>query len=198
MADEFPNFFFNSSLSSQEIRYGSGETKFLIYLTEIQPGESPRDAVLNNNIPFMTILEGAPLNIATYPLSQPALKEEVLYGWRIAMRLRGPQDRLLYSEPLYFRYSKNPLLIPEDPLQTNKPIAGFVSLGDDYTRRLLAALKIILGDHYEIFLASLGNRVPVKGQIRWNGQPYSLEQLEKLAKTFAKRNNSLTRVRFRQ
>ena len=114
------------------------------------------------------------------------------------MRLRGPVDRWVPSNPMVFRFSHNPNVIVKDPLDAFKEVPNFISVGDDYTKRLLAALKIILEENYEIFVASLGNRVPVKGQIRWNGQPYSLEQLEKLAQTFSRKNNTLTRMRFRQ
>ncbi len=198
ISEEYPNFYFNSSLVSSDIHYATGEVKFIIYLTEILEGESPYDAINNSSIPFITIREGEPAAAATYPLSKPPLKEGALYGWRIAMRLRGPQDKWIYSYPLFFRYVNNPTITTEDPFDPLKQVENFVSVGDDYNKRLFAALKIILEDNYEIFVASIGNRIPVKGQIRWNGQPYTLEQLEKLAQSFSRQNNSLTKMRLRQ
>ncbi len=196
--EQFPIFHFSSKLTSSDIKYESGETKFVIYLAEIQDGESAIDVLNDAFVPFITISEGEPTASVPYPLNKPPLKQGAKYGWKIAMRLRGPQERWVHSDPLFFQVAKNdPNLILRDVFTTNKEVEGFAAVGDNYSKRLMAALKIILEENYPIFIATLGNKVPIKGQIRWNGQPYSLEQLEKLARSFAKKNNTLTRMRFR-
>ena len=73
---------------------------------------------------------------------------------------------------------------------------GQIKYGDDYSKRVMAALKIILGDNFEIFDLSRAGKIPAKGQIRLNGHPYSLEDLERLAREFHQSRHSVTRLRF--
>jgi hypothetical protein len=196
--DQLPIFHFNSRLASSGIKYKTGDVKFAIYLVELRDGESAMDIIENASVPLLAIREGEPATSAPYPLDKPPLKPGATYGWKIGMRLRGLVDRWVYSDPLFFRVVDNSSnLITRDVFPANKEVEGFVAVGDNYSKRLLAALKIILEDNYHVFIATLGDKAPIKGQIRWNGQPYSLEQLEKLARSFVKKNHTLTRMRFR-
>jgi len=86
--------------------------------------------------------------------------------------------------------------IPAPEVGDIRTLAEQIKYGDDYGKRVMAALKIILGDNFEIFDQSRNGKIPAKGQIRLNGHPYTLEELERLARDFHQARLSVTRLRF--
>jgi hypothetical protein len=121
--------------------------------------------------------------------------------WRARAVLRGPTTSYLYSNALYFKV--DPRLeggsgaeMPASELTDLRTFEQQIKFGDDYAKRVLAALKIILGENFEVFDLSRAGKLPAKGQIRLNGHPYTLEELERLAREFHQSKHSPTRLRF--
>jgi hypothetical protein len=134
-----------------------------------------------------------------YPANQPQLQPGMTYVWRARAVLRGPTSDYLYSDPLYFKVDERlegGSSIPRSELSELTTVEQQIKYGDDYSKRVMAALKIILGDNFEIFDLSRAGKIPAKGQIRLNGHPYSLEELERLAREFHQSRHSVTRLRF--
>ncbi len=183
--------------NNQEFIYPPGEPKMRIYLYTVPAGTNPVDALQGMEFAQFPVPNQYPI---TYPAGLPQLTPGQTYVWRARATLRGPADEYLYSNALYFRV--DPLLdnsgAPPSPdaLSDLTNFAQQVQYGDDYVKRVMAALKIILGDNYDIFDVSRANKIPAKGQIRLNGQPYSLEELEALAREFQQSSHSVTRIRF--
>jgi hypothetical protein len=189
-----PAFMISSNLFSTEIDYG-GQAKFTIFVYEVMEGEVPVDAL--NGVPFAQfdiVHEQPPV---PYPASGTMLVPGHSYIWFVRAHLRGPTYTYLDSKPLYFRVAEQTVGGLEQ-LEQQKSIDNFILFADDYERRLYAALKIIMRENYELFISGLQESAfkPVKGHIRWNGQPFTLEELEELAKKFREEKCTLTRVRF--
>ncbi len=183
-------------LDSREYGYPPGEPKIEIFLYELPEGQAPADVF--NSIEYARF----PVDDAAatpYPFGMPRLIPGRTYVWRARANLRGPSSTVLYSNALYFRLDERlsgsippaSQIAPEftSPLQTR--------FTDDYEGRVMAALKAILGEHFEMFELSRTGKLPAKGQIRLNGRPYSLEELEALAKEFHRGRNNLSRLRYR-
>jgi hypothetical protein len=178
--------------------YPPGEPKIEIFVYELLEGENPKDAVEGMEFAKFGLFEESPI---AYPAGQPRLEPGRTYVWRARANLRGPTTDYLYSNPLYFRV--DPRLeggssseIPASELNDLRVVEQQIKFGDDYAKRVMAALKIILGENFEIFDLSRAGKLPAKGQIRLNGHPYSLEELERLAREFHQSKHSLTRLRF--
>ncbi|MCD6025284.1 MAG: hypothetical protein K0Q91_2200, partial [Fibrobacteria bacterium] len=135
-----------------------------------------------------------------YPADQPSLVPGCTYVWRARALLRGPQSRYSYSNGLQFRV--DPALdnttaeAPPGALSDPPVLPGQARYGETYSRRVLAALKIILGPGYDAVLGARRDQVPAQGLVRLNGRPYSLEELESLARQFASGRQRVTRIRF--
>jgi hypothetical protein len=122
------------------------------------------------------------------------------YAWRVRALLRGPESRYAHSNGLWFRVdprlddatggeSREILTPPMD-------IPQQVRFGDDYEKRVLSALKLILGPNHDLVAGPGADKVPAQGLIRLNGQPYSLEELEQLARRFHSGRLRVTRLKF--
>ncbi len=182
--------------NSNEFDYPPGESKIEIFLYELPPGVLPSDAMDGIEYAKFGVNNESPI---AYPPNQPHLQPGVKYIWRARALLRGPTSDYLYSNPLYFKVDERlegGSSVPPSELTDLKSIEEQVKFGDDYSKRVMAALKIILGDNFEIFDLSRAGKIPAKGQIRLNGHPYSLEELESLAREFHQSRHSLTRLRF--
>jgi hypothetical protein len=185
-------------LNDQVFEYAPGESRLEVFLYELEEGQDPRDAFRG--------LEYARFSAdrfpVVYPADQPGLIPGRRYAWRVRALLRGPESRYNYSNGLHFLV--DPRLdnqagggdassILSDP----KSGPGQVRYGDDYPTRVMAALKIILGPgSHEVVTAGESKLIPAEGLIRLNGQPYSLEDLEKLAREFGASRYRATRVKF--
>lgn len=184
--------------NSKEFEYPPGEPKIEIFIFELLDGESPKDAVEGLEFAKFGLFEESP---TAYPSNQPRLQPGRTYVWRARAILRGPTTDYLYSNPLYFKV--DPRLdggssgeMPASELNDMRAIEQQIKFGDDYAKRVMAALKIILGENFEIFDLSRAGKVPAKGSIRLNGHPYTLEELERLAREFHQSKHSITRLRF--
>jgi hypothetical protein len=193
----FPVFQISSDLfNDKAFEYAPGESRLEIFLHELREGQNPKDAFRG--------LEHARFPADRFPVAYsadlPALIPGRRYAWRARALLRGPESRYSYSNGLYFQV---------DPRLDNASAEGSPSLlsdpadipqqvrhGDDYGKRVLAALKIILGPHYDLVEGPGRDKVPAEGLIRLNGQPYSLEELEKLAREFRGSRQRLTNLKF--
>ncbi len=176
--------------------YPPDQSKIEIFLYELPSGVSPSDAMDGLEFAKFGIKNESP---TPYPPDQPRLEPGVKYIWRARALLRGPTSDYLYSNPLYFKVDERlegGSSIPPSEITDLKSLEQQIKYGDDYSKRVMAALKIILGDNFEIFEMSRTGKVPAKGQIRLNGHPYSLEELERLAREFHQTRHSLTRLRF--
>ncbi len=183
---------FNSSVFD----YPPDQSKIEIFIYEIPNGIRPQDAMDGLEFAKFGVSNESPV---VYPANQPRLEPGVTYAWRARALLRGPTSDYLYSNPLYFKVDERlegGATIPSSELSDLTSVQGQIKYGDDYSKRVMAALKIILGDNFEIFDVSRGGKIPAKGQIRLNGHPYSLEELERLAREFHQSQHSLTRLRF--
>ncbi len=183
--------------NNQEFIYAPGEDKMQIFLYQLDAGQSPTDAMQGMEFAKFPVPNQYPV---AYPAGLPRLTPGKTYVWRARALLRGPDAEYRYSNALYF--TVDPLLdgggSPQPPsiLTDLKAFEQQVKYGDDYVKRVMAALKIILGENYEVFDLSRANKIPAKGQIRLNGRPYSLEELERLAREFHQSHHSVTRLRF--
>jgi hypothetical protein len=183
---------FNANVFS----YPPGESKIEVFLYELPSGVLPSDALDGLEYAKFGIDKDSP---TPYPPNQPRLQPGVKYVWRARALLRGPTSDYLYSNPLYFKLDERlegGSSIPPSEISDLKSMDQQVKFGDDYSKRVMAALKIILTDNYEIFELSRNGKIPAKGQIRLNGHPYSLDELERLAREFHQSRHSLTRLRF--
>ena len=183
--------------NSKEFQYPAGEPKIEIFLYELLPGETPSDALQGMEFARIPMFDKSPV---AYPPNLPRLNPGKTYVWRARVNLRGPTADFLYSNALYFMVDQR-LEGGSSPVATSEisdvqTIEQQVKYGEDYSKRVMAALKLILGENFEIFDQSRSGKVPSKGQIRLNGHPYSLEELERLAREFYQGRHSLTRVRF--
>ncbi len=206
-----PTFIITSDLYGEEFDYGP-DPKFTLFIYEVVPGERSVEALSGVELLSFDVFgkegKGNSSIPAPYPSYAPLLEAGKTYVWRVRANLRGPSVDYMYSNALQFKVStllgggdaglERPGLATDVPnfVSEKKHIDGFLSSTDDYNKRLMAALKIILGENYDIFVSSLGDKAPIKGHIRWNGQPFSLEQIEKLAKEFLKDKHTLTRLHF--
>ncbi len=192
-----PTFRIASELfNNQEFTYPTGEAKMEIFLYQVDPGESPKDALDGMEFAKFPVYDENPV---IYPPGQPLLEPGRTYAWRARANLRGPTLEHLWSNTLAFKVDA--LLgggSPEVPhtIGDLRNFANQVKYGDDYTKRVLAALKIILAENYEIFDLSRAEKIPSKGLLRLNGQPVTLEELERLAQEFHHSRHLLTRMRF--
>lgn len=176
--------------------YPPGEPRIEIFLYELPTGTNPKDALDGMEFAKFGIFEESP---TAYPSNQPRLQPGMTYVWRARALLRGPTSDYLFSDPLYFKVDERlegGSSIPPSELTDLTTLEGQIKYGDDYSKRVMAALKIILGDNFEIFDLSRAGKIPAKGQIRLNGHPYSLEELERLAREFHQSRHSVTRLRF--
>jgi hypothetical protein len=183
-------------LNDKAFEYAPGEARLEIFLYELEDGQDPKDAFRGIEYAWFP----ADRFPAPYPADLPGLMPGRRYVWRARALLRGPESRYSYSNGLWFQvdprldnsFGSNSSRIltepPDIPQQTR--------YGDDYAARVLAALKIILGSHYDRVAGSGNDKTPAQGLIRLNGQPYSLEDLEKLAKGFAASRLRVTKVKF--
>lgn len=192
-----PTFRIASELfNNQEFNYPTGEAKMEIFIYRVEAGESPKDALDGMEYAKFPVYDENPV---VYPPGQPMLEPGNTYAWRARANLRGPTLEHLWSNTLAFKVDA--LLgggAPEVP-QTVGDLRNFASqvkYGDDYTKRVLAALKIILAENYELFDLSRAEKIPSKGLLRLNGQPVTLEELERLAQEFHQSRHLLTRMRF--
>ncbi len=182
--------------NSKVYNYPPGEPKIEIFLYELPTGTNPKDAMDGLEFAKFGIFEESP---TAYPSNQPQLQPGMTYVWRARAVLRGPTSDYLYSDPLYFKVDERlegGSSIPASELSDLTTVEQQIKYGDDYSKRVMAALKIILGDNFEVFDLSRAGKIPAKGQIRLNGHPYSLEELERLAREFHQSRHSVTRLRF--
>lgn len=192
-----PVFQVSSDLfNDQAFEYAPGESRLEIFVHEVREGETPQEAFRG--------LEWArfPADAfpVAYPADQPGLIPGKTYAWRARAFLRGPESRYLYSNGLRFKVDERldnavgqgaPDLLADPPA-----IPQQVRYGDPDSRRTLAALKIILGPNFEAVAGPARTQVPAQGLIRLNGRPYTLEQLEALARRFAGDRYRVTRILF--
>lgn len=182
--------------NTAEFDYPADQPKIEIFLYELPEGANPKDAMDGLEFAKFGIFKDSP---TPYPPGLPQLLPGMTYVWRARAILRGPTSDYLYSDPLYFKVDERlegGSSVPSSELSDIKTLGDQIKYGDDYTKRVMAALKIILGDNFEIFDVSRAGKVPAKGQIRLNGHPYSLEELERLAREFHQSKHSVTRLRF--
>lgn len=176
--------------------YPPDQPKIEIFLYELRPGTNPKDALDGLEFAKFGIFGESPI---AYPANLPQLQPGMTYVWRARALLRGPTSDFLYSDPLYFKVDERlegGSSIPPSELSEITTLEQQIKYGDDYSKRVMAALKIILGDNFEVFDLSRAGKIPAKGQIRLNGHPYSLEELERLAREFHQSRHSVTRLRF--
>jgi hypothetical protein len=192
-----PTFQLASELfNNQEFGYPPGEPKMEIFVYRVEPGQSPRDAMDGIEYAKFPVQD---MNPTVYPPGQPLLEPGRTYVWRARANLRGPSLEHLWSNTLMFKI--DPILgggTPEIPQTVGdlRTFATQVKYGDDYSKRVLAALKIILAENYEVFDLSRSEKIPAKGLLRLNGQPVTLEELERLAQEFHQARHLMTRMRF--
>jgi hypothetical protein len=176
--------------------YPPDQPKIEIFLYEVPPGSNPKDALDGMEYAKFGMFNETP---TAYPAGLPLLQPGMTYVWRARAVLRGPTTDYLYSEPLYFKVDERlegGSSVPASEVTDIRTLEEQIKYGDDYGKRVMAALKIILGENFEIFDLSRNGKIPAKGQIRLNGQPYSLEELERLAREFHQSRHSVTRLRF--
>jgi hypothetical protein len=176
--------------------YPPDQARIEIFLYELPTGSNPKDAMDGMEFAKFGIFGESP---TPYPPNQPQLEPGMTYVWRARALLRGPTSDYLYSDPLYFKVDERlegGSSIPRSELSELTTVEQQIKYGDDYSKRVMAALKIILGDNFEVFDLSRAGKIPAKGQIRLNGHPYSLEELERLAREFHQSRHSVTRLRF--
>jgi hypothetical protein len=193
----FPLFRISSELyDAKTFEYAPEESRLEVFVYEVDEGQSPQDAF--RGLEFARF--PADRFPAIYPADQPGLVPGRVYAWRARALLRGPESRYSYSNGLQFRV--DPALAnaageaPPAALSEPPVLPGQVRYGETYSRRVLAALKIILGPGYDAVLGARRDQVPAQGLIRLNGRPYSLEELEALARQFAGGSQRVTRIRF--
>jgi len=182
--------------NSTEFIYPPDQPKIEIFLYEVPAGTNPKDALDGMEYAKFGLFNETP---SAYPPGQPLLLPGMTYVWRARAVLRGPTTDYLYSDPLYFKVDERlegGSSVPAAEAGDIRTLAEQIKYGDDYGKRVMAALKIILGDNFEIFDQSRNGKIPAKGQIRLNGHPYSLEELERLARDFHQARLSVTRLRF--
>jgi hypothetical protein len=179
-----------------EFDYPPGQPKIEIFLYEVPAGGNPKDALDGMEYAKFGLFNESP---TAYPAGLPLLLPGKIYVWRARAVLRGPTTDYLYSDPLYFKVDERlegGASVPEPQVNDIRTLADQIKYGDDYGKRVMAALKIILGDNFEIFDLSRNGKIPARGQIRLNGHPYTLEELERLAREFHQGRHSVTRLRF--
>jgi hypothetical protein len=179
-----------------EFEYPPDQPRIEVFVYELPAGTSPKDALDGLEFAKFGIYKDSP---TAYPAGLPLLEPGMTYVWRARAILRGPTSDYLYSDPLYFKVDERlegGSSRPASEISDLRTLEDQIKYGDDYTKRVMAALKIILSDNFEIFDLSRAGKVPAKGQIRLNGHPYSLEELERLAREFHQSRHSVTRLRF--
>jgi hypothetical protein len=192
-----PTFQLASELfNNQEFGYPPDEPKMEIFVYRVEPGQSTRDALDGIEYAKFPVQD---MNPTVYPPGQLLLEPGRTYVWRVRANLRGPTLEHLWSNTLMFKI--DPILgggTPEAPQTVGdlRTFATQVKYGDDYSKRVLAALKIILAENYEVFDLSRSEKIPAKGLLRLNGQPITLEELERLAQEFHQARHLMTRMRF--
>jgi hypothetical protein len=193
-----PVFQITSDLfNGSDFRYPDGEPRMEVFVYEVHSGQNPREVL--NGMEYARFEVGKEYPVL-YLAGQPPLIAGNVYVWRVRALLRGPESEYRYSNPLWFKV--DPRLEtggdgePAEVLSQPKTFPGQTRYGDDYVKRALAALKVILGSNYNALMPH-GDWIPANGQIRLNGDPYSLEDLERLAREFGKSRHSLTRLNFR-
>jgi hypothetical protein len=182
--------------NNKEFVYPPGEPKMEVFIYELMAGESPKDALDGLEFAKFGMIDESPM---AYPAHLPRLQAGKTYVWRARAILRGPTSDYLFSNPLYFKLDERlegGISFPNPELTDIRTLENQIKYGDDYTKRVMAALKIIMGDNFEIFDLSRAGKIPAKGQIRLNGHPYSLEELERLAREFHQSKHGVTRLRF--
>jgi hypothetical protein len=183
-----------------EFAYPPDQPKVEIFIYEVPTGTDPKDALDGLEYAKFGIFDNASVTTPIpYPPGLPLLQPGMTYVWRARALLRGPTSDYLYSDPLWFKVDERlegGASIPAPEVSDIKTLEEQIKFGDDYGKRVMAALKIILGDNFEIFDLSRAGKIPAKGQIRLNGHPYTLEELERLAREFHQSRHSVTRLRF--
>lgn len=183
-------------LNDNMFEYAPNEARLEIFLYELEDGQDPHDAFRG--------LEYARFPAdrfpVVYPSDQPGLIPGRRYAWRVRALLRGPESRYSHSNGLYFKVDSRLDNGAGEDASTilSEPGASpaQVRYGDDHAKRTLAALKIILGPNYDAVAGAGESLIPAQGLIRLNGQPYSLEELEKLARGFTAARQRVTRIKF--
>lgn len=183
--------------NSQDFQYPPDEPKMEIFLYEVHEGQSAPDVLNGTEFAKFPVPDQFPV---TYPPGLPLFVPGHVYAWRVRALLRGPESEYRFSNALYFQVDSR-LGGGSDQSSTTilserEAIANQVLYSDDYVKRVLAALKIILGENFGMLDLSRTEKIPAKGHIRLNGRPYSLEELERLASEFQQSRHSVTRVRF--
>lgn len=198
-----PVFQISSDLfNDKTFEYAPGESRLEVFLYELEEGQDPKDAF--RGLEFARF--PADQFPAVYPAHLPGMQPGRRYAWRVRALLRGPESRYSYSNGLYFlvdprldNSSGDPTNASSGILSAPADIPQQTRYGDDYPARVLAALKVILGPNYDVVTGPAGagkDKMPAQGLIRLNGQPYSLEELEKLAKRFGAGRHRVTKVKF--
>jgi hypothetical protein len=179
-----------------EFDYPPDQPKIEVFVYEVPAGANPKDALDGMEYAKFGMFNESPM---AYPAGLPLLLPGTAYVWRARAVLRGPTTDYLYSEPLFFKVDERldgRSSLPSPEVADIRTLEEQIKYGDDYGKRVMAALKIILGENFEIFDLSRNGKIPAKGQIRLNGHPYSLEELERLAREFHQSRHSVTRLRF--
>ena len=175
--------------------YPPGQPKIELFLYEVPAGTNPIDALDGLEFAKFGLSDESP---TAYPAGLPLLQPGRAYVWRARAVLRGPTTDYMYSEPLYFKVDERlegGASLPAPEAADMRTLEEQIKYGDDYGKRVMAALKIILGENFEMLDLSRNGKLPAKGQIRLNGHPFSLEELERLAREFHTRH-SVSRLRF--
>jgi hypothetical protein len=192
-----PVFQISSDLfNEQAFEYAPGESRLEVFVYELEEGEKAAEAF--RGMEFARFPASRPPVV--YPADQPPLVPGRSYAWRVRALLRGPESRYTYSNGLYFRVDPrldngvggaSPEILSEPPV-----FPGQTRYGSDYSKRVLAALRIILGENFDLVAGPGKDKIPAEGLIRVNGRPLSLEELERLARDFGGSKYRMTRLRF--
>ena len=183
-------------LNDNVFEYAPGEARLEIFLHEVGEGQSPHDAFRGLEMARFA----ADRFPVPYPPDQPGLIPGRRYAWRVRALLRGPESRYSYSNGMQFvvdpRLDNSGSGDGERPTTVSASRAGpgQIRYGDDYAKRTLAALKIILGPDHDMLPRD--GLIPAQGLVRLNGRPFTLEELEKLAREFGAGRQRTTRIRF--
>jgi hypothetical protein len=185
-------------INNQEFQYPDDEPKMEIFIYELHDGENPQDVLDGVEFAKFPVSNQMPV---VYPPDQPQFVPGRTYVWRVRALLRGPEDEYRFSNALQFQIDsrlgggESSELTGGDFVEAESRGAQ-VLYGDDYIKRVRSALKIILGENFEALDLTRADKFPAKGQMRINGRPCSLEDLERLAREFQQSRQTVTRVRF--
>ena len=182
--------------NDQDFKYPSDEPKMEVFMYEVRDGKNPQEVFKGMEFAKFAV-DQQPM---PYPVDLPPLGPGKVYAWRVRALLRGPESEYKYSNALYFKV--DPRLdggageTPQGGLSEHKEFPQQVRYGEDYTKRVMASLKVILGPAFDALSLSHTDKIPAQGQIRINGSPCTLEDLERMAREFNKGRHTLTRLSF--